>query len=132
VGLPWFNLIGLGKLSCESPIAHQIQLLCKEVKFMGFIENVTDCEKRQVNPNYINEIALNKSKNCVPILLSKEKKLFIQEKVKLNVPDEFKDEYLNVLFKNHEAISEHKYDLGQTETLMHDISLKSEEPVYVK
>jgi hypothetical protein len=65
---------------------------------MGFIENVTDCEKRQVNPNYINEIALNKSKNRVPILLSKEKKLFIQEKVKLNVPDKFKDKYLNVLF----------------------------------
>jgi hypothetical protein len=48
------------------------------------------------------------------------------------VPDEFKNEYLNVLFKNHEATSEHKYDLGQTETLMHDISLKSQEPVYVK
>jgi hypothetical protein len=64
--------------------------------------------------------------------LSKEKKLFIQEKAKLNVPDEFKEEYLNVLFKNLEAISEHKNDLGQTETLMHDISLKSQEPVYVK
>ena len=101
-------------------------------EFMGFIENVTDCEKRQVNPSYINEIALNKSKNRVPIPLSKEKKLFIQEKAKLNVPDNFKEEYLNVLFKNHEAISEHKYDLGQTETLMHDISLKSQEPVYVK
>jgi hypothetical protein len=101
-------------------------------EFMGFIENITNCEKRQINPNYINKIALNKSKNCVPIPLSKEKKLFIQEKVKLNVPDEFKDKYLNVLFNNHEAISQHKYDLGQTETLMHDISLKSEEPVYVK
>jgi hypothetical protein len=108
------------------------QITLQRGEFMGFIENITDCEKRQINPNYINEIALNKTKNCVPIPLSKEKKLFIQEKVKLNVPDEFKDEYLNVLFKNHEAISEHKYDLGQTETLMHDISLKSEEPVYVK
>ncbi len=37
-----------------------------------------------------------------------------------------------MLFKNHAAISKHKYDLGQTETLMHDISLKSEEPVYAK
>ena len=37
-----------------------------------------------------------------------------------------------MLLANHEAISEHKYDLGKTETLMHDISLKSEEPVYVK
>ena len=31
-------------------------------EFMGFIENVTGCEKRQINPSYINEIALNKSK----------------------------------------------------------------------
>jgi hypothetical protein len=101
-------------------------------EFMRFIENVTESEKRQINPSYINEIALNNAKKRVPIPLTKEKKIFIQEKVKLNVPEEFKDKYLNVLFKNHEAISEHKYDLGQTETLMHDISLKSEEPVYVK
>jgi hypothetical protein len=101
-------------------------------EFMGFIENVTDCEKRHINPSYINKIALSNSKNCVPIPLSKEKKLFIQEKVKLKVPEEFKYEYLKVLFKNHEAFSEHKYDLGQTETLIHDISQKSEEPVYVK
>ena len=48
------------------------------------------------------------------------------------MPDEFKDRYLKVLFKNHEAISSHKYDLGQTATLMHDVTLRSEEPVYVK
>jgi hypothetical protein len=50
----------------------------------------------------------------------------------LNVPEQFKENYLNILYKNHEAISEHKYDWGKTETLMHDITLKSEEPVYVK
>jgi hypothetical protein len=100
-------------------------------EFMGFIENVTESEKRQINPSYINKIASNNFKKRVPIPLTNKKKLFIQEKVKLNVPEELKDKYLDVLFKIHEAISEHKYNLGQTETLMHDISLKNEEPVYV-
>jgi len=99
---------------------------------MGSIEIVTESEKRQINPSYINKIASNYSKKHVPIPLTKQKKLFVQEKVKLNVPEEFKDKYLDVLFKNHKAISEHKYDLGQTETLMHNISLKNEEPVNVK
>ena len=50
----------------------------------------------------------------------------------LTVPDEFKSDYLAVILKNHECISRHKFDLGRTETLLHEISLKSEEPVYVK
>ena len=29
-------------------------------------------------------------------------------------------------------LSQHKFDLGRTETLLNDILLKSEEPVYVK
>ena len=45
---------------------------------MGFIENVTDSEKRQINPSYINEIASNNSKKRVPIPLTKEKKIFFQ------------------------------------------------------
>jgi hypothetical protein len=36
------------------------------------------------------------------------------------------------MYKNHEEKSEHMYDLGKTETLMHDISLKSAESIYVK
>lgn len=107
-------------------------IVLKRGEFMGFIENVTDCEKRQLNPKYVNAIAEKNSKERAPIPLSKEKKQFIEEKANLNVPEEFKDRYFQMLFKNHEAISEHKYDLGQTSTLMHDVSLKSEEPVYVK
>ena len=48
------------------------------------------------------------------------------------MPDEFKSDYLAVILKNHESISRHKFDLGGTETLLHKILLKSEEPVHVK
>jgi hypothetical protein len=37
-----------------------------------------------------------------------------------------------LLLKHHEAISQDKFDLGHTDTLMHEIALKSNEPIYVK
>ncbi len=37
-----------------------------------------------------------------------------------------------MLLKNHEAISQDKFNLGRTDTLMHEIALKTSEPVYVK
>ena len=50
----------------------------------------------------------------------------------MTVPNEFKSDYLAVILKNHECISQHKFDLGRTKTLLREILLKSEEPVYVK
>jgi hypothetical protein len=48
------------------------------------------------------------------------------------VPEQFRQKYLNLLLKNHEAISQDKFDLGRTDTLMLDIALKISEPIYVK
>jgi hypothetical protein len=39
---------------------------------------------------------------------------------------------LKVILKNHEAVSENKFDLGRTDTLMHEIPLKTSEPINVK
>jgi hypothetical protein len=41
-------------------------------------------------------------------------------------------QYLKLLLQNHKAIRKDKFDLGQTETLMHEIALKTAEPIYVK
>jgi hypothetical protein len=48
------------------------------------------------------------------------------------VPDQFCKQYLKVILKNHEAVSQNKFDLGRTDTLMHEIALKTSEPIYVK
>ena len=44
----------------------------------------------------------------------------------------YRQRYLQILLKNHEAVSRDKFDLGRTDTLMHEIALKTEEPIYVK
>jgi hypothetical protein len=61
-----------------------------------------------------------------------KKKQFIVDSVKLNVPEQYQQRYLQLLLQNHEAVSQDKFDLGRTDTLMHEIALKTEEPIYVK
>jgi hypothetical protein len=48
------------------------------------------------------------------------------------VPEQYQQQYLKLLLQNHEAVSQDKFELGRTDTLMHEIALKTEEPVYVK
>jgi hypothetical protein len=50
----------------------------------------------------------------------------------LQVLDEFKEQYLDLLFKHQEAISMDKYDMGLAKNYKHKIHLKNENPVYRK
>ena len=64
--------------------------------------------------------------------LPPEKKKFILEKMNVDVPAPFKERFVKLLLKHHDVFSRDKYDLGRAKTLMHEIALKSEEPVYIK
>jgi len=102
-------------------------------EFVGLAENVSECEKREINPRYLQAVAAaQRASDRDREVLSPEKEQFIRDNVKLNVPEKFREQYLKVILKNHECVSQHKFDLGRTDTLLHEISLKSEEPVYVK
>ncbi len=48
------------------------------------------------------------------------------------MPARYQQRYLQLLLQNHEAGSQDKFDLGRTDTLMHEIALKTEEPIYIK
>jgi hypothetical protein len=50
----------------------------------------------------------------------------------LQVPEEFRDRYIDILFKHQGAISMDKYDLGLAKNYKHKIHLKIEDPVYRK
>ena len=91
-----------------------------------------DCETREINPAYLQAVAEQREASRPRAVLSAKKKQFIIDNVKMQVPEQFQKQYLNVLLKNHEAISQNKFDLGRTDTLMHEIALKTSEPVYVK
>jgi hypothetical protein len=56
----------------------------------------------------------------------------IYKRCNLKVPEEFKDRYLDILFKHQDAISVDKYNLGLARNYKHRIHLKNEDPVYRK
>jgi hypothetical protein len=111
-----------------SPI--NLELQCND--FIGSVENVQDCETREVNTAYLQAITQQWENAQPQQTLSAKKRHFIEENAKLQVLEQFRQKYLNLLLKNHEAISQDKFYLGCTDTLMHEIALKTQEPIYVK
>jgi hypothetical protein len=65
-------------------------------------------------------------------VLSAKKRQFILENSKLQVPEQFQQQYLKLLLQHHKAISQDKFNFGRTDTLMDAIALKTAEPIYVK
>ena len=63
---------------------------------------------------------------------SNEDAAFIRQHMNLNVPVPFRQRYEQLLIKYHDVFSRSKQDLGRSNTLQHEIQLKSNEPVYVK
>ncbi len=115
-----------------SPVAVELD----RDELIGWLENVTDCEVEEINPDYIQQLAavqkeeLRQQKN--PLL--PEAKKFITDNLKCgpSVPPEVQKKYLELVLKHHEVVSRHRFDLGRTDTLMHSIDLKDKSPVYVK
>jgi hypothetical protein len=56
----------------------------------------------------------------------------IAQKAHLNVPDHYKQKYIDILFKHQAAISVNKMDLGSAKNFTHKIHLKDNNPVYRK
>ena len=106
-----------------------IEITINRDEIVGTIENPQDDELRQLNPDFISSLARHQP-TTTP--LSPEKKKFILEKMNLDVPPEYRDRFVQLMLKHHEVFSATKYDLGRAKTLMHEIALKTEEPVYIK
>jgi hypothetical protein len=100
--------------------------------FVGNIENIENCETREINPAYLQAIAEQRANARPRQTLTAKMRHFIKSNVKLHVPEQFQQKYLNLLLKHHEAISQDKFDLGRTDTLIHEIALKTTEPIYIK
>ncbi len=56
----------------------------------------------------------------------------IEQKVNLNVPENYKQRYIEILFKHQATISIKKMDLGRAKNFTHKIHLKANNPVYHK
>ncbi len=54
----------------------------------------------------------------------------IATKAHLNVPNEYKQKDIDILYRHQKAISINKYDLGLASNFKHRIHLKDNNPVY--
>jgi hypothetical protein len=79
--------------------------------FIGEVENIQDCETRELNPAYLHAVARQQHQFKSHQPLTEQKKKFIMETVKVQVPEQLHQKYLNVLLLHHEAISQDKFDL---------------------
>ena len=81
-------------------------------EFIAVIENIKGCSYEGVNPAYINSLSMKHEETRTKQKLTEAKKKLIEEKFCSKVPAEYKQRYLDVLLKFHEAISEDRFDLG--------------------
>jgi len=107
-----------------SPIATELQ----SGEQIGFVENIQQEEKYLLDEALINSITVDRPMRK----LEKKDQEFLRQNSKILVPEQYKKRYEKVLEQCHEVFSRDKSDLGKSDLLSHDITLKSNEPVYVK
>ena len=121
-----------GQVSMEIFNCSNHQITIDRDTMVGVIENIKN--EDTIEEMNVNTLTTNEEKQKKPevVIISQKQKDFILANANLNVPPEYKDRYLNLLLRNHDVISSNKYDLGKCNTAMHDIELKTKEPIYIK
>ena len=100
---------------------------------IGVIENISMYEIAPISPAILNAAAEKEYEEHRNKMVTAEKRKYIQQTADLKgVPAEYREEYLQVLLRHHEAFSDHKNDIGRARMLQHEIHLKDPNPVYVK
>ncbi len=101
----------LGQVTVAVKNCVQVELELSRNDFISSLENVTGCETRELNPSYVQAVA-RATNNQPNEKLTTEKRQFIEKTIHLNVPEQFREQYLKVILKNHQAVSRDKFDLG--------------------
>ena len=94
---------------------------------IGFIDKQFINTPTEVTKAYLNAIA-EKKVDYVNELTDKE----ILKIANLNVPEQFKQSYRDLLLKHKQVFSNSKTDLGRVENFYHKIHIKDNNPVYRK
>ena len=118
------NAIGQTVIEINNNSDQEIQL--ERNTFLGFIENIEDFEIDRFQVEKLCVITENKQ------VLTKEKRQYLLDNLKVNAPTEEKQKYVDLILKHHTVFSYGKNDLGRADILQHEIRLKTKEPIYVK
>jgi hypothetical protein len=131
-GSAFVRINQLGQATMEIFNCTNSVMTIEKDSFLGVIERIKDSDTA-VELN-VNEITVNIEQTALPTptKITEEKKKYILDNAKLNVPEEFRQRYIDLLLKHHEVVSSSKYNLGKCTTSMHDFELKNEDPIYIK
>lgn len=98
---------------------------------LGSIECIQGSHIEQVQVSEI-QAALSQSRTQLPPQLSEQRKQQMLKDINLNVPASERQQYLQLLFQNHDIFSRTKFDLGKANHYEHSITLKHKDPLYIK
>ena len=97
------------------------------------MENAETFEMEKMCPGVINAVAERIKSKEAPRELSPAKREFIKKNADVeNVPPEFQEKYLNLMYRYHTIFSDDKHDIGRSDLIPHEIHLKNKDPIYVK
>ena len=128
-----FQLDGLVCVPMVNAAREPLELTRNEP--IGHAENLKDCKTKEIMTKYIASVRHNVQEDLQKNgeQLTPEKEKFIRENANLSfVPEEFQQQYMDVILKHHAAISQHKEDLGRTKSLLHVIESRDQDPFYVQ
>ena len=97
---------------------------------IGQLETIFADGAQQINEAEIAS-ALAQTSTALPSPPSPARAKQILQDVTLTVPEQFKQQYLNLLLQNHDIFSVDKNDLGRANNFTHKIDLKNKAPVYI-
>ena len=87
-----------------------------------------DLQLRQIHAQYANMMLEKTAPEATA--LEEAKKKYILDNMNVDVPDQFKERYADLILEHLDVISQHKHDIGRCKTMLHDISRN--EPIYIK
>jgi len=70
------------------------------------------------------DVTIDRNKKLPKLPKRQLRKTVIATKAHLNVPNEYKQKYIDILYKHQKTISVNKYDLGLASNFKHRIHLK--------
>ncbi len=98
---------------------------------IGLMDKETD-QLQLLDDATISAVLSDIDKKLPKVPKSKFTKEDIAAKAHLDVPKEYKQKYIDILYKHQKAISVNKYDLGLAKNFKYKIHLKDNNPVYRK
>ena len=121
----------LGEVTVRVNNCAPMEIILVKGAIIGSLEIVNPSLVSQVDNNVFINAVQTQSLSPPPPLNSTDKNTFLND-LNLNVPDNEKQAYLNLLLQNHDVFSKNKNDLGKATNATHKIHLKNDAPIYVK